>query len=306
MTRLSLLVIALLITSTAFAQTDPDSLVWERTGIDENMSVDLPDVYVVTDTLGNHITQAQLYGGNVSVLVREFNINEASRIENVEHLQDFYSGAVEGILKALGGSELKSKGVEDANELLTQEFTFSVYGDNVKYLFQGWMMLANNNVYIVQVNHDALMTDEFDAVKQRVFSSIQVSDKIFPRDQLPQFMTSDNREQLEQGAKVGNILRAIILMLVAVFILLYSYLFYSARNGATTPAATLARKVFHPVRQVLIFLFLASGGLMFFAAIANWISANGFSIDIQFLFGVIAVAIAFGLSKLKTPTAKQL
>ncbi len=296
-------VILLFGSATVFSQ-NTDSLQWQPHAIDENVSLDIPIVsYAIKDSLGVYTLQATLNGATISLQVKEFPSDNNLHIDDDDQLRNFYSGAVDGIVAAWGGSELKSKSVE-LKGLTTQEFNYRLLNGDVAVACQGWLFLAKKKLYIVQMYYEEYLEEEFNPVRQRLFTSIEVSGEITNEDQLPYAMTDGNRANFATGQKIGRVAKPVTIGLLIIAVGLYGYLFYESRNRTTSPAITVTANVFHGVRQLLVFLLLAYGGVTLFAALMNWISENGYPVGWYVILGSLGFAAAFGLAKLKIPMAK--
>jgi len=116
--------------------------------LDSNISINLPVIYSVKDTLGMKVVYAFIDSGKI--IITKMPMIESKFIEDEDDLLGFYKGVQEGLLKTLDGNLLEDTIIEFRN-LKVQKLNFSVLFEGEIYMIAYLGFVLNHYKYSFQV-----------------------------------------------------------------------------------------------------------------------------------------------------------
>jgi hypothetical protein len=183
-------------------QSDSTTLNWERVTVDELLTIELPDNFERTDTLGQTVFYAETdYSVITLSRVPESAIPQVDRItsSSTEELRELYTGFQNGTIKAGQGE------VVDSQDVLVDSLKARVfrtdYNNGETKLNQ--LILVRDKIYFATVWFNTEHLEFVEIEKARFFNSFQFN--AVPTNQL-----RPSRPEDSTSYKIGELLGTII------------------------------------------------------------------------------------------------
>lgn len=141
--------------------------------IDKDVSINLPDNSVLTDTLGQKMIKGNISGINV-IFLRALEKDKKTIIESKADLIDFYTGFQKGYAQSVNGKIVKSK-IIDKDNLKASLFECKTKMNNLHLSINGLVVFLNNYAYTVQFFNVGAGTADYEAQKKNHISFFTIS-----------------------------------------------------------------------------------------------------------------------------------
>lgn len=210
MKYISLVIFSLLATS-AFAQN------WKEYIIDNNLTLNFPENYTITDTMSQKVIMAQLDYGLVMVTAMENKDQYEIAVTDENDLRDEYKELRKGMLRQAKG-KLIAEGPLKKNGLLFWNFSYSARMGDTKQTRYCQILLLNKHIYTINFWESAEKSQEMTPLREKIFSSVMVPKGVGLQNQLN--MIDDKTASGRVGKLISNLTvkllfgTAIILLLV--------------------------------------------------------------------------------------------
>lgn len=166
--------------------------------IDKDVSINLPDNSVLTDTLGQKMIKGNIGGINV-IFLRALEKDKKTIIESKADLIDFYTGFQKGYAQSVNGKIVKSK-IIDKDNLKASLFECKTKMNNLHLSINGLVVFLNNYAYTVQFFNVGAGTADYEAQKKTILASLQFRKGLTIDNQLT------NAEGSSMSYKIGEII----------------------------------------------------------------------------------------------------
>jgi hypothetical protein len=162
-----LLPIALLYAVCSYGQS------WQKQKFDDNLTISIPDNYVLIDTLGQHFMKAVL--NNAIILVQRMpnSGSYATPVHSKEQLKETYLGYQAGVIKSQNGNLVRQQWIEQDGFLLTR-FVYSAMAGEEKQLRHCVTILLNDNWYSVNFWEVEALSSSLTTERETLFSSLRL------------------------------------------------------------------------------------------------------------------------------------
>jgi len=145
---------------------------WTEYKVDSNLTVTLPDNYVIIDTLGQHIVKAQVANAFIMIQRLANAGKSAVNIQSKDELIKSYEGFQKGVVNSQNGKLINQQVQEKAGLQLTQ-FSFTAEMGEEKQIRHFFIIFFNENWYSISFWEVEAFTNELKDDRNKFFSSIR-------------------------------------------------------------------------------------------------------------------------------------
>jgi hypothetical protein len=186
---------------------------WVEYKVDSNLTVTIPNNYVIIDTLGQHIIRAQV--SNALVMIQRIaNAGETARnIQTKDELIKSYTGFQKGAVESQHGKLLDQQMLEKEGLRMTQ-FSFAVTMGEEKQIRHYQTVFLNENWYTISFWEVEALTNELKGDRDKLFSSIKFPAGASLKNQLSNSM--EGSTAYRSGYLFGKLLTYALLIAGAV------------------------------------------------------------------------------------------
>ncbi|SHG70872.1 hypothetical protein SAMN04488109_1501 [Chryseolinea serpens] len=153
---------------------------WIDYMMDDNLTISVPEDFVLMDTLGQRIVQARI--DNALIMIQRIKNNGETVVYFAENLTKAYEEFQEGMIRSHKGV-LKSQQWIEESRVLFNEFSYYAYLGEEKQLRHCRALFINDNWYAIQFWEVESMTDELAPVREKLFTSIKLPEGVSRENQ---------------------------------------------------------------------------------------------------------------------------
>ena len=166
-----------LLTTTAFAQN------WKEYIIDNNLTLNFPENYTITDTMDQKVIMAQLDYGLVMITTMENKGQYEIAVTDENDLRDEYKTFRKGILRSARG-RLIAEGPLKKDGVTFWNFSYSAKMGDVKQTRYCQILLLNKHIYTINFWEAKDKSQEMSPLREKLFSSVLVPKGLGLQNQL--------------------------------------------------------------------------------------------------------------------------
>ena len=164
---------------------------WIDYMMDDNLTISVPEDFVLMDTLGQRIVQARI--DNALIMIQRIKNDGETVVYFAENLTKAYEDFQDGMIRSQKG-ELKSQQWIEESRVLFNEFSYYATLGEEKQLRHCRALFINDNWYAIQFWEVESMTDELAPEREKLFSSIK----------LPAGVSRENQTSSGGGKAIGE------------------------------------------------------------------------------------------------------
>lgn len=190
---------------------------WKTVQIDSSVSVKLPFVYTVKDTLGQKIITSRLSYGDIQVLVVPDNPIKMPDIEKKKHLLSYYDSYIKKIKSSSAKGNITNQEDKMIGNLHVKDFTLEVDSGRGKQIRDFRILHENGATYTFQVLYQDIHSEYMADERKQFFSSIHVADNPPLKSQF-----TDNPGGGNSDNKLIYIGAGVLVLLIIIFLIIRS------------------------------------------------------------------------------------
>jgi hypothetical protein len=191
---------------------------WKEHKFDDNMSLEIPENFIVIDTAGQRIVRAQIDNALIMIQRIPNKGDHAINISSKAELIESYEGFQKGFMNSQDAKLLKQK-VEERDGLQLYRFSCSATMDEERQIRHSLVVFLNEHWYAVHFWEVEALTNELQKERTKLFSSVKFVPGLSMQNQLSYSLEASKSYKI--GYLAGKYFFIVLIAGIVIFIIVW-------------------------------------------------------------------------------------